>query len=34
MGSAGREKAEREFGLERLASETIGAYRAAEWRER
>ena len=34
MGGAGREKAEREFGLERLASETIGAYRAAEWRER
>jgi glycosyltransferase involved in cell wall biosynthesis len=32
MGRAGRLKAEREFGLERLASETFGAYRAADWR--
>jgi glycosyltransferase involved in cell wall biosynthesis len=33
MGLAGRAKAEREFGLERLASETLGVYRAAEWKQ-
>ena len=31
MGQAGRAKAEREFGLDRLASETQAAYRAAGW---
>jgi glycosyltransferase involved in cell wall biosynthesis len=29
MGRAGRAKAEREFGLERFASETLAAYHAA-----
>jgi len=32
MGEAGRAKAERGFGLDRLASETLGAYKAAGWR--
>jgi glycosyltransferase involved in cell wall biosynthesis len=31
MGEAGRMKAEREFQLERLVSETFAAYRAAGW---
>jgi glycosyltransferase involved in cell wall biosynthesis len=31
MGEAGRMKAEREFGVERLISETFEAYRAAGW---
>ena len=31
MGAASREKAEREFGLERLINETLGAYRTAGW---
>jgi len=31
MGEAGRSKAEREFGLDRFVSETLGAYRAAGW---
>lgn len=33
MGMAGREKAEREFGLDRLAHETLAAYRATGWRD-
>jgi glycosyltransferase involved in cell wall biosynthesis len=33
MGEAGRLKAEREFGLERLVSETLVAYRAAGWKD-
>jgi glycosyltransferase involved in cell wall biosynthesis len=33
MGEAGRAKAEREFGLDRLACETLAAYRAAGWEE-
>jgi len=33
MGKAGRKKAEREFGLERLVSETLAAYRSAGWRD-
>jgi glycosyltransferase involved in cell wall biosynthesis len=33
MGEAGRVKAEREFGLDRLVSETLAAYRAAGWRD-
>jgi glycosyltransferase involved in cell wall biosynthesis len=33
MGQAGRVKAEREFGLDRLVSETFSAYRAAGWRD-
>jgi glycosyltransferase involved in cell wall biosynthesis len=32
MGEAGRVKAEREFGLHRLAEETLNAYRQAGWR--
>ena len=30
-GEAGRAKAEREFGLDRLVAETLAAYRAAGW---
>jgi glycosyltransferase involved in cell wall biosynthesis len=33
MGLASREKAEREFGLGRLVSETLQAYKAAGWRD-
>lgn len=33
MGEAGRVKAEREFGLDRLISETLAAYRAAGWKD-
>lgn len=33
MGSAAREKAKREFTLERLISETLAVYRAAGWRD-
>jgi glycosyltransferase involved in cell wall biosynthesis len=33
MGAAAREKAKREFPLERLVSETLAAYRAAGWRD-
>jgi glycosyltransferase involved in cell wall biosynthesis len=33
MGEAGRLKAEREFGLDCLVSETLAAYRAAGWRD-
>ena len=32
MGEAGRAKAEREFGLSRLVSETLAAYQVAGWR--
>jgi glycosyltransferase involved in cell wall biosynthesis len=32
MGEAGRVKAEREFGLDRLVNETLAAYRAAGWK--
>lgn len=32
MGQAGRAKAEREFGLDRLVEETLAAYQAAGWR--
>jgi glycosyltransferase involved in cell wall biosynthesis len=32
MGKAGRAKAEREFGLDRLVAETLGAYQVAGWR--
>jgi glycosyltransferase involved in cell wall biosynthesis len=32
MGEAGRDKAERDFGLERLVEETLAAYRAAGWK--
>jgi glycosyltransferase involved in cell wall biosynthesis len=31
MGEAGRSKAEREFGLNRLVEETLAAYQAAGW---
>jgi len=34
MGRAGRLKAEREFGLGRLAAQTLEAYRAAGWNDR
>ena len=34
MGQAGRAKAEREFGLDRLVSGTLAAYRAVGWNER
>jgi glycosyltransferase involved in cell wall biosynthesis len=34
MGEAGRAKAECEFGLERLARQTLEAYRSAGWNER
>jgi len=33
MGSAARAKAEREFGLNRLVSETLEAYRSAGWQD-
>jgi glycosyltransferase involved in cell wall biosynthesis len=33
MGEAGRAKAEREFGLNRLLEETLAAYRTAGWRD-
>ena len=33
MGQAGRTKAERDFGLDRLVSETLATYRAAGWRD-
>lgn len=32
MGEAARENAEREFGLDRLLTETWTAYRAADWK--
>jgi glycosyltransferase involved in cell wall biosynthesis len=32
MGEAGRVKAERDFGLERLVKETLAAYRTAGWK--
>jgi glycosyltransferase involved in cell wall biosynthesis len=32
MGEAGRAKAERQFGLDRLVSETLAAYRAMGWK--
>jgi hypothetical protein len=31
MGEAGRIKAEQEFGLPRLVSETLASYRVAGW---
>jgi glycosyltransferase involved in cell wall biosynthesis len=34
MGRAAREKAEQDFGLERLGSETLAFYREAGWQER
>lgn len=33
MGEAGRDKAVREFGLDRLLAETLSAYRAAGWKD-
>lgn len=33
MGEAGRAKAERDFGLDRLVSETLAAYQAAGWKD-
>jgi len=33
MGEAAREKADREFGLNRLVTETLAAYRAAGWKD-
>jgi glycosyltransferase involved in cell wall biosynthesis len=33
MGEAGRAKAERQFGLDRLVSETLAAYRAIGWKD-
>ncbi len=33
MGAAGRAKADREFGLDRLVQETLAAYRAAGWKD-
>jgi glycosyltransferase involved in cell wall biosynthesis len=34
MSVAGREKAERDFGLQRLVSETLSAYKIAGWRDK
>jgi glycosyltransferase involved in cell wall biosynthesis len=34
MGEAGREKAEREFGVRRLVDETLAVYRSLGWRDR
>jgi glycosyltransferase involved in cell wall biosynthesis len=33
MGEAGRAKAEQQFGLDRLVSETLAAYRAIGWKD-
>jgi glycosyltransferase involved in cell wall biosynthesis len=33
MGEAGRVKAEREFGVDRLVSETLAVYRSAGWKD-
>jgi glycosyltransferase involved in cell wall biosynthesis len=33
MGQAGRLKAKHEFGLDRLVSETLAAYRDAGWKD-
>ena len=33
MGQAGRRKAEREFRLERLVSETLEVYRKSSWKD-
>ena len=33
FGQAAREKAKREFSLERLVSETLAAYEAAGWKD-
>jgi glycosyltransferase involved in cell wall biosynthesis len=33
MGEAGRAKAEQQFGLDRLVSETLAAYRAMGWKD-
>ena len=33
MGEAGRAKAERQFGLDRLVSETLAAYRTMGWKD-
>jgi glycosyltransferase involved in cell wall biosynthesis len=33
MGEAGRLKAEREFGIDRMLNDTFGSYRAAGWRD-
>jgi glycosyltransferase involved in cell wall biosynthesis len=33
MGLAARAKAERQFGLDRVVSETLEAYKAAGWRD-
>ena len=33
MGEAARQKAERDFGLDRLVRETLAAYRKAGWKE-
>jgi glycosyltransferase involved in cell wall biosynthesis len=34
MGDAGRAKAEQEFGLDRLVTETLAVYQAAGWSPR